>query len=401
MVEQLEVPTLLCIASYLKGEEFLREARRIGLHVILLTLTDLEDADWPRESIDEFYAMPDLDAIDDVINGVSFLARTRRIERIVALDEYDVPLAAALREHLRLSGMSQSQTRFFRDKLAMRLRASQAGVLVPEFTPVFNNDAVNEYLQRIPPPWLLKPRSEATAIGIARVENADAVWDRLDRLGDRRSHFLLEQFVPGDVYHVDSIVNGGQVLFAEAHQYGRPPMDVFHGGGISMSRTLSRESEDAQLLGELNGHLLTVLGMGRGVSHMEFIRGHADGRFYFLEVAMRVGGAYTADMVEAATGINLWREWARLEAMGSRYALPERRHGYGGVIISLARQETPDTSAYADPEIVYRVTKHHHVGFVLGSDRAERILEVQDAYSRRIAQDFAASMPALEERPID
>jgi biotin carboxylase len=295
--------------------------------------------------------------------------------------------------------MGISRARLFRDKLAMRMRAHEHHLPVPDFSPLFNDDAVHDFSVRVPAPWVLKPRSEVSSIGIARVESADELWGRLNDLGDRRSHFLLERYVPGNVYHVDSIVYAGEVVFAEAHQYLRPPMDVFHTGGIAMSRTVSRGSGDEVLLRDLNGEVLRALGMRQGVTHMEFIRGRDDGQFYFLEVGGRVGGAHTAEMVEAATGINLWREWARLEVLGEEYALPERRREYGAVIVSLANQEYPNTSAYADPEITYRVQKHHHVGFVLASSSEDRVRALQEEYSRRIGQDFAASMPPWQERP--
>jgi hypothetical protein len=207
------------------------------------------------------------------------------------------------------------------------------------------------------------------------------------------------------VYHVDSIVHAGQVLFAEAHEYARPPMDVFHGGGIAMTRTLERGSEEAQVLQTLNGDVIGALDLRDGITHVEFIGTEvpagesAASRFHFLEIGARVGGAHTAEMVEAATDINLWREWARLEIRGVGYRLPKRSKRYGGVILSLARQEHPDTSAYTDPEIVYRVTKHHHVGFVLCSNGPGRIRRLQDEYRRRIAEDFAAAVPAWQERP--
>jgi hypothetical protein len=388
------------MASYEKGAEFLRESKRLGCHVILLTVGDLENApSWPRESIDELFAMPDLSALDDVRKGVSYLARSRQIDRIVPLDEYDVPTAAELREHLRLPGMGVSLARRFRDKLAMRVQARDGGILVPDFVHVLNNDRITEFSHQVPPPWVLKPRAEASAIGIVKIDGEEQLWSYVEGLGDRRSLHLLERYVPGTVYHVDSLVSGGQVVFAETHRYANPPMDVFHGGGIAMSRTVERGSEDEQLLREVNRHVLEVLAMQQGATHMEFIRGRDDGRFYFLEVGARVGGAHTAEMVEAATGVNLWREWARLEVLGPRYQLPERAARHAGVILSLARQEHPDTSAYDDPEIVYRVDRRHHVGFILVSQSADRVAQLQETYSRRIAEDFSARMPAWESRP--
>src|SRR5438270_688110 len=127
----LPAKTVLCITSYVKGQEFMRECKRQEYYVILLTVTTLEHADWPRESIDELFYMPDLSKVDDVIRGVSFLARTRVIDLIVALDDYDVLTAAALREHLRMSGMGETTGRYFRDKLAMRVKAQEDGFPVP------------------------------------------------------------------------------------------------------------------------------------------------------------------------------------------------------------------------------------------------------------------------------
>ena len=388
--------TVLCLASYEKGTEFFRECKREGWNTLLVTVTALEDANWPRESIDEIFCMPDLANHADVLKGVAYLARSHNIERIIALDDYDVATAGMLREHFRLPGMGVSRATLVRDKLAMRVRARDAGILVPDFVPVLNYDAIRAFMDRVPPPWVLKPRAEASTVGIEKIESSEALWRQLDTLGDRQSFFVLERYVPGDVYHVDSLSREGEVIFSEAHAYGRPPLDVYHSGGIAITRTLPRESEDAQALEALNRLVLTALDLQRGASHMEFIRGHEDGRFYFLEVGARVGGANIAELIEASTGINLWREWARLELSDQphAYELPERRHDYAGVIVTLARQEHPDTSGYADPEVVWRMEKHHHVGFVLASSDHARVEDLLQSYSQRFAQDFFASLPA-------
>ncbi|HEV2459337.1 MAG TPA: ATP-grasp domain-containing protein [Ktedonobacterales bacterium] len=389
--------TVVCLASFEKGYAFLEECKQLGWRVILVTVPALEHVGWPRESVDELHLMPDLANVADVIKGVSYLARTRDIARIVPLDDYDVETAAALREHLRLPGMGLSQARLFRDKLAMRVRASEADIPVPGFVHVLNHDAIREFTERVPAPWVLKPRSEVSTIGIAKIESADELWPRIEELGDRQSCFVLERFVPGDVCHVDALVFDGEMIFAEAHQYARPPLEVFHGGGIAMTRTIPRAAEHAEALRALAGQVLAALGMWRGAVHVEFIRGRDDGQLYFLEAGARVGGANTAEMVEAATGINLWREWAKiaLTPVHGSYVLPHRRSEYGGVIVTLARQEYPNTSGYQEPEIVWRMEKHHHVGFVLRSTDPERVTVLLDEYARRFDEEFHASLPPI------
>jgi biotin carboxylase len=390
--------TVLCLASYKKGADFLRECRALGCHTVLVTVDKLRDADWPREAVDEFFHMAGFENREHVMDAISYLARTRRIDAIVPLDEFDLELAAALREHLRTPGLGESAVRFFRDKLAMRQRAAAAGVSVPRFSAVFNDEDVRAFVESVPPPWVLKPRTEAAAIGIRKLERSADVAGQLDALGDRRSRFLIEEYVAGPVYHVDAIVSERRIVFAAAHRYATPPFDVAHGGGLFSSATLPHEGEEESGLLAAHEAVTGALGMVRGVLHTEFIRG-ADGRFRFLESAARVGGAHIADMVEMAVGVNLWREWARLEvahARGTPYAPPDPRADYGGILISLARQEWPDLSAYADPEIAWRMHKRHHAGLAVVSASHERVAELLDRYMQRFREDFFATLPAPE-----
>ena len=386
---------ILCVSTYEKGQEFIRTCKEIGCTVYLLTLEKLRNADWPREAIDEMFFMPEELPLPQLLNAVSYAARTRKIDRIVALDEFDMENVSAIREHLRIPGMGLTTVRYFRDKLAMRVRAKEVGIDVPEFVHVLNHDELREFMARVPGPWLLKPRSQASGIGMKRIRQPDELWPWLEKLGDEQSHFLLEQFVPGSVFHVDSVVSEKAVVFAEAHAYGMPPLDVSHGGGVFTTRSLERDCADSKALQAVNRELIQGLGLVRGVTHAEFLKGHANGKFYFIEIAARVGGAYISDVIDYATGVNLWREWAKLEVGAGKdpYALPETRSDYAGVIVSLAKQERPDTSAYNDPEIVYRVKKFHHAGFIVKSANASRVTELLDGYARRFVHDFVASQP--------
>jgi len=386
--------TVLCIATYRKGDEFLRECRRQGCRVLLLTEEKLRDADWPREAIDEFYYVRRDMPESDIRKGAAFLARTERLDRIVALDDFDVETAAMLREYLHVPGMGETTGRGFRDKLAMRARARAAGIPCPDFVHVVNDAAIDEWTSRVAAPWVLKPRSQAAAIGIRKIGGVEELRRTLDTLGDERPEYLLEQFVPGDVYHVDSLVFNRGIAFAAASRYGTPPMAVAHEGGIFVTRTLGDDDRTAAALKEMNARLLGAFGLLRGVSHTEFIQAH-DGRIYFLETSARVGGAYIVDVVEAAAGVNLWREWAKIEIAGEHgaYDPPALRGRYAGIVLSLARQEWPDMSGYTDPEIVLRVNKRHHAGLIVASSDESRVRALVESYPARFYADFHASAP--------
>jgi biotin carboxylase len=386
--------TILCIATYRKGDDFLEQCHRLGCRVLLLTEMKLKDAEWPRESIDAFYYVRRDMPEEDIRKGAAYLARTERLDRIVALDDFDVETAAMLREYLHVPGMGVSTARAFRDKLTMRSRARASGIRCPDFVHALNDQAITEWTSRVAPPWVLKPRGQAAAIGIRLVASTQELWDAVEALGDARADHILEQFVPGDVFHVDSLLYDGRVVFAVSSAYGSPPMTVAHEGGIFVTRTLADGDPQASALKAANARVLESFGLHRGVSHTEFIVG-GDGAIYFLETSARVGGAFIVDVVEAATGVNLWREWANIEitADGGSYAAPETRHRSAGIVLSLARQQQPDTTAYADPEITRRIHKPHHAGLIVASSDPRRVASLLESYVTRFYQDFHTSAP--------
>jgi biotin carboxylase len=238
----------------------------------------------------------------------------------------------------------------------MRVKAASDGLPVPGFVHALNESRVRAFCAQVPPPWFLKPRQQAGAIGISRIEREEQLWAAIAELGDRSSHYLIEALVPGDVYHVDSIVYEREVRVAVACRYGTPPFDVSHGGGAFTTSLVERGTGEERDVLDLNRRLLSSLGLVRGVSHSEYIR-RPDGQFVFLETSARVGGAHIAELVEAATGLNLWAEWARIEKAGGEvaYDVHPARADYAGLIVSLARQERPSLEAYSDPEVVVRV----------------------------------------------
>lgn len=395
---------IVCIASEHKGNEFLETAREAGWRVTLVTRKKLVDGPWTWAAITDVKEVDDAALPVDYVRAVTNIAGSQKIDRVVGLDEFDVITAALAREHLQLEGMVSSYLRRFRDKLTMRNLASSRGIRCPEYVGAFNHDDINAFLERVPPPWIVKPRSEVSAFGIRKCDSAGEVWKVLEDLDNRHtwrdhpSQFQIERFVEGRVFHVDSIVNKGKVLAAGVSQYGTTPFNVSHHGGVFTSLTVPYRSIARKELEKLNIELLKAFEYDRGVAHAEFLQSEADGHFYLLEVACRVGGAYLANVHEHANGFNLWREWAKLETAtkGNPYKPPKLRREYGGIALALANTDEPDTSHYTDDEIVYRVRKPKHVGLIFRSKRVDRIGQLIDIYTERITADFLAVAPAKE-----
>ncbi|HZJ47075.1 MAG TPA: hypothetical protein VFD63_25075, partial [Pyrinomonadaceae bacterium] len=124
---------IVCLATYFKGADFMRECKSHGCRVILVTKEKMLHEDWPRESLDDVIAVPNDAGPALMIDLVAFLARQTPVDRVVALEEFDVVTAALVREHLCLPGLSSSRAKVFRDKLSMAVNSQRAGIDVPPF----------------------------------------------------------------------------------------------------------------------------------------------------------------------------------------------------------------------------------------------------------------------------
>jgi biotin carboxylase len=395
---------IVCIASEHKGDEFLDEAHDRGWHVTLVTRKKLLNEPWPWTTVDDVRSVEDNALPVDYVRAITNIAGSKAIDRVVGLDEFDVITGALAREHLQLGGMTSSYVRRFRDKLTMRNIANSADVPCPEYIGALNQDDVNEFLDRVSPPWIIKPRNEVSAFGIRRCETRDEVWAVLTELDNRNtwrdhpSQFQIEKFIEGRVFHVDSVVHDGKVVAAGVSKYGATPFRISHHGGVFTSSIVGHRTKERRLLEKLNSQLISAFEYKNGVSHAEFLLSEADGKFYLLEVACRVGGAYIANVLEYAAGFNLWREWAKLETATADqpYKPPKVRKDYAGIALALANTEEPDTSHYTDFEIVYRIKKPRHVGFIFSSTKQKRVDELIVQYTERIKADFLAVQPAKE-----
>ncbi len=394
--------TFLCISNFFKGNAFLTALKKQGNRVFLVTSEKLKEKPWAFEYIDEVFYMPgqDLDwDLDLLLKGVGGLMKTHKIEAIIALDDYDVEKAAFLRESLRIPGMGQTTGRYFRDKLAMRIKAQDAGIRVPPFAPLFNDAEINAFADQVPGPWVLKPRSEASAHGIIKVHTKEELWNRIHELGDNRFYYLVEQFKPGDVYHADGLQLGGKTLFLTVSRYLATPMEISQGGGIFRSANVKYGSEDDKAIKKVNEAIMKAFGLKNGASHTEFIKSREDGQIYFLETASRVGGAHLAEMVEAATNVNLWSEWAKIEdaiVKEKKYELPKVDKNYAGIVLTLSKYEHPDLSSFDEEEVCFRVPLEYHAGLIVKSPKQDRVMELLDKYADRFAKELSTTAEAPE-----
>lgn len=393
----------LCLASDFKGGAFMRQLKRLGHMVYLVTSEKTKGDPWPHDDLEDIFYMPGTDGrkwdINQLIGGVAHLFRSRKIDQVIALDDYDVWKAGHLREEFRIPGMGDTTARHFYDKLAMRMEARDNGLPIPGFTGLFNDDTIKEFLATSTGPWLAKPRRDAGSLGIRKIPSADAFWKWAAKSGEHRHEYLLEEFRPGTICHVDSLNYEDETLFTRCSQYLDAPFDVAHGGGIFQSKTMGAKDALAKKLAALNKKVLSAFGLKHGPSHTEYIVRDGGKEILFLETAARCGGAHLTDMVEAASGLSLWTEWANIEhcvLTGKKYHLPLVDELQAGIIVTLSKHEMPEYDKFTDEEIWWRLHKKHHIGFIFQHKTGKRIEELLGNYARRIKEEYSTSVPLKE-----
>jgi biotin carboxylase len=388
--------TFVCISNFFKGSDFLTHLNQLGNTVYLVTSEKMKAKPWPTDAIEEVFYMPGQDVdwnLEHLLLGIGNLMKSKKVDAIVALDDFDVEKATYLRENLRIDGMGQTTGRYFRDKLAMRMRAKSCGISIPAFVSLFNDHDINTFLDTVPAPWILKPRSEASSLGIITIGDKETAWIHINGMGNNRYKYLLEKFIAGNVYHCDSLIKEKKILFSLTSQYLVTPLEISQGGGVFRSVTILKESEDDKIIKSINEQVIKGFGLKHGASHTEFIKCKDTGVIFFLETSSRVGGAHLAEMVEGASGLNLWKEWAAIEntlVKDNKYKLPKVVDGYAGIVLTLATSQFPDLSSFTDPEICFRVPLEYHAGLVVKADNQERVLALLDDYTSRLTTGISA-----------
>jgi hypothetical protein len=372
----------LCIAGCVRGHEFLRQCAELDVRPTLLTLDSLRDSGWPREAIADLATMPAGLTREQIQNTVTWMARGRQFNRVVALDAGQLQIAADLREHMRIPGMGMTTAGYYRDRLAMRISARESGFAVPEFCRVLNYDDLREFMDRIAAPWMLTPRTPGPGKQPYRIDDPEHLWRVLEQLGDRQSHYLLEEAMEGERYTVESIVSECRVVFSVVHRHRVWP------GMAGVVETVDRASRDWMELTALNGGLAPSLGMVRGVTQASFVRSPADGRYRFERIEAAVGGEGVDRLTEAATGLNLWKEWARLEVAhlrGQDYVPSEWFERYAMNLRLPAGLLSADVPELKGMEVRYREQVDGQEEITLRSTWLEKLAQVAGGLEKKLA----------------
>lgn len=252
---------------------------------------------------------------------------------IGALEQLQVPLAEA-REILGLPGMRAEAARNFRDKSRMKTALREAGLPCARHRLVTGEEEALEFAAEIGFPLVAKPPDGAGARGTYRVEDARSLREALGVLAASPSNpALLEEFVVGRESSFETVSIAGKPVWYSSTRYLPTPLEALENPWIQWCVLLPREREDPALedIKKIAFRALEVLGMGTGISHMEWFR-RRDGSIAISEVAARPAGAQITNLVSVAHECDLRAAWAHLMIFGE-FSIPPRRWAAGAAFL--------------------------------------------------------------------
>ena len=261
-----------------------------------------------------------------VLSALRGLSRFTSIDQVECLWEPYVELAAQLREHLGVPGMSVEQARAFRDKQVMKQVLDRAGIRTPRHDAARSAHEVWEAAERIGYPLIIKPIAGAGSADTYRIDSTQQLAEVLPRMRHVRT-VSVEEFIEGEEYTYDTVCGDGQVLFENIGWYRPKPLEARSHEWISPV-TVSLRDLDADHLADgraMGRDVLRALGFQAGFTHMEWFRTPA-GEAVFGEIGARPPGARTVDVMNYGTDADLFTAWAEAVLTGTTRPLPHRYH---------------------------------------------------------------------------
>lgn len=259
-----------------------------------------------------------------VLAALRGLSRHTSIDQVECLWEPYVELAAQIREHLGVPGMSVEQARAFRDKEVMKKVLDDAGIRTPRHRAAMSAHEVWEAAEQIGYPLVVKPVAGAGSADTYRVDSVEQLAQVLPMLRHVR-RVSVEEFIEGEEYTYDTVCGAGDVLFENIGWYLPKPLEARSHEWISPV-TVSLRDLDADHLADgraMGREVLKALGFTAGFTHMEWFRTPA-GEAVFGEIGARPPGARTVDIMNYGTDGDLFAAWAQAALTGRTQPLTHR-----------------------------------------------------------------------------
>lgn len=263
-----------------------------------------------RNALASYVQVPSLWDEPAVVEQVKRLPGAGKVERIEAMWEPCMMLAARLREALGIAGANLETTLRFRDKELMKQALDRAGLRTPRHVRASTVAECWQAAEALGFPLILKPIAGAGSADTYRVDSADDLRAVLPRLL-HVPEVSVEEFIDGEEYTFDAITVNGHIAYYNVAWYRPRPLIARTNEWISPQVIALRHVDQPHLADgvALGRAVIDALDVGTAFTHMEWYR-KSDGEVVFGEIGLRPPGAHQVDQMNYACDIDAYALWA-------------------------------------------------------------------------------------------
>lgn len=314
--------------------EFCHRLKQNGVTVLGIGDTPYESlSNELKGSLDDWYYVPNMEDYDRMYRAVAFLAsKWGRIDWIESNNEYWLAQDARLRTDFNVrTGIQTDHIDAIKEKSEMKRYYALAGVpSARQIKAAEGEEAVRAFAEKTGYPVFAKPDIGVGANGTYKIDDSAAL-SAFFRDEKEWRHYVVEEFVSGDIASYDAIVGqGGEPLFESMTMWPPSVADIVK-GHLDLSYYVSPVMPEQ--LRERGRATVKAFGVFNRFVHLEFFVLGADrpglgrkGDYVGLEVNMRPAGGYTPDMINFSHSIDVYKIWADMVAYGKSDVRPGEQY---------------------------------------------------------------------------
>lgn len=275
----------------------LQRAKKQGMYTVL--------ADYTKNPAGAVYA--------DVHEAVSTFdadacleaAKKQRIQGIMTMGtDQPVYTAAKVSEALGLPGcLTTQQALLVTNKKFMKMRLAEAGIPTVPWM-LINKKTKVEDLQRLRPPYVIKPLDSQGQRGIFKLDTAAEVLAHLEKTlaFSRCEEALVEEFYKNDEMTVSGYISDGQLtIFTIVDRLVYP--DPVHIGVCIGHRFPSVHMGDYDIIKKISEDIVREFDLTEGPFYLQLLKGEKG--IVVNELACRIGGAFEDVTIPWLTGFDI------------------------------------------------------------------------------------------------
>ncbi|WP_242218895.1 acetyl-CoA carboxylase biotin carboxylase subunit family protein [Bacillus cereus group sp. BfR-BA-01380] len=255
-----------------------------------------------------------------------------KFRRVIAISELDLIRASYLREAFEIPGQKTDSAQIYRDKVKMKKKAMESNMQVPTFSKITNALDLIDFIDKNGYPVVVKPVDSAGSVGTSVLKNESDLKVLLT--SGIKENLEVEQFIKGDMYHVDGVIVNNQIIVNWPSIYVNGCL-AFQEGKYLGSHMLHGNNPLTMRLKDFVTNILKSFPTPADTAFHAEVFHTDDDELILCEIASRVGGARVNDVIEYAFDVNLLKVWVQsqcnvenIDKYYNKEVLPNKLYGW-------------------------------------------------------------------------